>query len=447
MGPKIRVISISMLLFVSSLCSFSFFRGTIAQGTEPEMHDVLLYFHGDLGNATLNTTSNPHEEEQHVLTTGPEDTFFTQIYIGEWVTKPISYPMYIQGEVIFAIYAIGTLQQVSFIAQLTVNGVRVSSEMVTSRQNLNESLPTEFPSDPVNLTQPLELNTTDTIGLELSLDHNDPRFYEFYPPPGVGKNVTLVYGIGVGCVVQIHTNSISITDIIGRDDPVTKNMIVTATIKCSFGYEDFNYATAKSNYGLFTWLSDTIVDDATVEVDWEWAYTVTEGGSYPVTITVKDGNYLTWKLTKDIPITTPTTELDFSITSSDISFSNDPQKDKNTTITAKIKGSGIRWSSYQVDIEFYDDSELIEKIKATISRGGTNDISLLWVPDEIGSHQITVKIDPEDDFSETDENNNEASKTVDVKEGSGGGTPGFESLFLILAICIALFLGKRYRRA
>jgi len=240
---------------------------------------------------------------------------------------------------------------------------------------------------------------------------------------------------------------VDIIDITSRDDPVSKNMIVTATIKCSFGYEDFNFATAKSNYGLFTWISDTIVDDATVEVEWEWAYTVSEGGSYPVTITVKDMNSNSWKLTEDIHITTPNTEIDLSITSSDISFLDDPQKDENTTITAKITGSGMRWSSYQVDIEFYDDSELIEKIKASISRGGTNKVTLVWVPDEVGEHQITVKVDPDDDFSETNENNNEASKTVDVKEGSGGGTPGFESLFLILAICIALFLGKRYRRA
>ncbi len=83
---------------------------------------------------------------------------------------------------------------------------------------------------------------------------------------------------------------------------------------------------------------------------------------------------------------------------------------------------------------------------ATVSRGGSNEISLLWVPDEIGEHQITIKVDPDDYFLETNENNNEASKDVEVKEGSDGRTPGFESLFLIIAICLALFFVKRYRR-
>lgn len=447
MGQKIRALSIFMILLISALCSVFLLDGSDADEADSDSQEVALYMYGDPGNATLNTTYLYLDEREHVLTTSDaidHAPYPNTIFIGEWVTEPIAYPMDIQGDVRFGIYALGNLIQVRFTASLIVNGVEVSNEMITERQNLNETIPAEFLTDPIDLTQPLELNTTDVIGLRLSLDHNDPQYL---PIISGGKNVTLVLGYGWGAFVGFSTISMRITDIEGSDDPVTKNMIVTSTVKCSFGYEDFNYATIKSDYGKFTKLSENIVDDATVEVEWEWDYTVTEGGSYPVKVTAVDKNYHSWELTKDVAITTPNTEIDFSLSTSDISFSDDPQKNKNTTITAKITGSGRRWTSYQVGIEFYDDSDLIESMVTSIKRGGTNEVSVLWTPDTSGLHRIIVKIDPDDDFSETNENNNEVSKNADVKEGSGNGVPGFESLFLILAICMALFLGRRYRRA
>lgn len=446
MGQKIRAFSIFMILLMSALFSVHFLEGIGADEAESDAQEVALYMYGDPGNATLNT-SYGYYEEQHVLTTNDaieHAPFPNTIFIGEWVTEPIAYPMDIYGDVRFRIYAVGNLMQVRFTASLIVNGVEVSNEMITERQNLNETIPAEFVTEPINLTQPLELNTTDVIGLRLSLDHNDPQYL---PIISGGKNVTLVFGYGLGSFVGFSTISIRIIDIEGRDDPVTKNMIVTSTVKCSFGYEDFNYATIKSDYGPFMKLSETVLDDATVEVEWEWDYTVTEGGSYPVKVTVVDKNYSGWDLTKDIAITTPNTEIDFSLSTSDISFSDDPQKNKNTTVTAKITGSGRRWTSYQVDIEFYDDSDLIENVVTTIKRGGTNEVSVLWTPDTSGMHRIIVKVDPDDDFSETDEDNNEAYRNADVKEGSGSGTPGFESLLLIVAIAVVLFVGRRYRRA
>ena len=137
--------------------------------------------------------------------------------------------------------------------------------------------------------------------------------------------------------------------------------------------------------------------------------------------------------------------FDFSIFESDISFSNDPEKEENTTITAKIKGSGKRWSSYQVEVEFIDGSKLIEAVKATISRGVTNEVSVLWVPEDDGLHSITINIDPEDDIGETDEGNNEATKMVEVKEDSGGGTPGFEVGLVVSALLVA-FVSKMSKK-
>jgi hypothetical protein len=444
MGAKIRVIIIICILSVSLLFSLHPMEKISADGYDPELQEEYLYLHGDPGNATLNT-STWEIEEQHVLTTTAQDIPSVPIFLGEWETKPIEYPMIIEGGVWFLLYATGNLAQVSFTAALTVNDVVVSPDMETDTWTLNESTPTIFISNTVNLTQPLELNTTDIVGFRLSLVHTDPTYYN---PISGGKNVTLLFGgYSYQTLVAITTDSLKIVEVTGEDDPGSSDMIVTAIVKCSFGVEDFYDASAKSSYGSFSNENVSFLDNATVIITWDWDYSVTEGGSYEVRILVYDQNYLRWEREEDIHITTPETEIDFSITSSDITFTEDPKKDQNTTIFAKITGSGKRWSTYQVEIVFYDGSSKIESKKASISKGGTNEVSVLWVPDSTGTHTIKVKIDPDNDFDETSESNNEATVEISVTEGSESKeSPGFEGLFLIAAFLIALIISIRIRK-
>jgi hypothetical protein len=349
------------------------------------------------------------------------------------------------------LWAKGDLAAVRFMARLTVNGVEYP-EMVTERQDLNENQSTFFISDLVNITtgQPLELNTSDVIGFSLSLDHEDTQYYRRFPPPGQGKNVTLVLGGTLGSFVQFPTNSMQVTEITGMDDPVGTNWLVSATIKCSFGTDDFKSASASTSYQYgneFIELSKTFLDDATVEMEWEWVYDVSQGGSYPVTVSAKDQSSRIWSLTEDIHITTPDTAVDFAISEDDISFSNDPKIDENTTITAKILGSGMRWDSYQVKVEFYDGSDLIESVTAKLQLDKKREVSVLWVPESGGKHEITVKVDADDALDETNEKNNEATVTVDVKEDSdSNGTPGFEAVYVLVAISIVLIFGKIPRK-
>jgi hypothetical protein len=444
MGAKIRVIIIICILTVSMLFSMYPLEKTVAEGDEQEPQEEYLFLHGDPGNATLNT-SNWEIEEHHALTTTAQDIPSVPILLGEWETKPVEYPMKIEGGVWFVLFAKGNLAQASFTAALTVNDVVVSPDMETQTENLNETNPVMYYSNTVNLTQPLDLNTTDVIGLRLSVVHTDPTYYN---PISGGKNVTLLFGgYAYQSSVAITTNSMQVVEISGEDDPDSSTMKVTATVKCSFGVADFYDVSARSSYGSFSNENVSFLDNATVIIEWDWVYSVTEGGSYPVKILVYDQNYKRWDREEDLHITTPDTEIDFSITSSDITFSEDPIKDKNTTIIAKITGSGKVWTTYQVEIELYDGSTKIESKKASISRGGTNEVSVLWVPDSTGSHAIKVIIDPDDDFDETSESNNEATKDTSVKEGSESkGSSGFEGLFLLAAFVIALIISIRIRK-
>jgi hypothetical protein len=401
--------------------------------------------HGDPENATLNTTMDFDQSEHHVLTTGPQDTVLSTIPIGEWETEPIVHPMTIQDTVYFLLFAKGNLQQVRFTGFLTVNGVDVSTAMTTEAQDLNEDTEVFFVSTPINLTIPLELNNTDVIGLRLSISHNDPQWYT--PPPlgSGGKNVSLLFGGFTPSQLSFMTNSMQVTEITGEED-ASKKLFVTAIIKCAFGVEDFTYATAKSDHGKLIQVSQEFLDDATVEVVWEWDYTATEGGSYPVTVTARDKSYNGWQGTEDIHIQTPNSEVDFIVSKSTISIDGEPEVGKNTTVKAKITGAGKRWNSFSVDIEFYDDDELFETTTATINRAKTNIVEISWTPDSGGTHSISIIVDPEDEITETNENNNEAQKSVEVG-GSDKNTPGFDSSAFILALAILIFLNIfRYRK-
>jgi hypothetical protein len=408
---------------------------------------VFEYLHGDPENATLNTTLDHEQTEHHILTTGPQDTVLSTIQIGEWVTDPIVHSMTIQDTVWFLLFAKGNLQQVRFTGFLTVNGIDVSTAMTTEAQDLNEDTEAVYISTPVNLTIPLALNNTDVIGLRLTLSHNDPQWYT--PPPlgSGGKNVSLIFGsFGTPSQVSFITNSMQVTDIDGEEDSVTKKLYVTAIIKCAFGVEDYNYATAKSDYGRLTLVSEEFLDDSTVEVIWDWDYTATEGGSYEVKVTARDRSFNSWQATEDIHIQTPNSEVDFVVSKSTISVAGEPEVGKNTTIKAKITGAGKRWNTFSVDIEFYDDDELIEVTTAPIDRAKTNIVEVEWTPDSGGTHSISIVVDPEDEISETNENNNEAQKSIEVG-GSSNNTPGFESSAMILALAIlAIFNIFRYRR-
>lgn len=414
---------------------------------DAETNSIFLYLHGPPGEGLLNT-SRGFQEEHTVLTTEPSSVQLMRIELGMWNASPILYPMIIQESIGFALYAKGELQSVTFIVEFMVNEVVVADEMISDTQNLDPQIPIMFTGENVQLPSTLELNESDVIGLRLSLEHNDPEYYNPRPWPGSGKNVTLVLGYDWGTFVNVEANSMQIVEITDEDDPVTGNILITARIKCSFGVSDYYLAHAKSDFGSLTLLSETIVDQSTISLEFDWDYTASEGGSYPITITVRDQNYNSWKKTKGISILTPQTEVDFSISENYVTFPSDIILNENNTITAKIWGGGKRWDTYNVDVEFYDGSSLIEEINIALKINKRVTANVVWAPTSKGIHTIRVKVDPDDNIRETNELNNEVSKEVEVKESSGSGQqgiPGFEVACLLIAL-FSLGLLKHQRK-
>ncbi len=112
---------------------------------------------------------------------------------------------------------------------------------------------------------------------------------------------------------------------------------------------------------------------------------------------------------------------DLSIVFTDISFSENPVSEGTTvTITAVIHNDGGQDAS-GVIVKFYDneiknknliDSETI----SSLGSGSTETVTITWVADGIGYHDIWVVIDQRNDIEEFDETNNEAYNVLSVVE-------------------------------
>lgn len=110
-----------------------------------------------------------------------------------------------------------------------------------------------------------------------------------------------------------------------------------------------------------------------------------------------------------------TRKPDLTLTSDDIVFSPDsPTEGETVTITATIRNIGTG-DALNVQVGFYDGASLIgiKKI-GLIKAGGTGTASIQWKATPAGDHLIRVLADPNNKISESDETNNEASKTITV---------------------------------
>ncbi|MCK4444413.1 MAG: hypothetical protein KAW09_07705, partial [Thermoplasmata archaeon] len=112
---------------------------------------------------------------------------------------------------------------------------------------------------------------------------------------------------------------------------------------------------------------------------------------------------------------------DLSIMFTDISFSDNPVSEGTTvTITVVIHNDGGQDAS-GVIVKFYDNEIKNKNLigSATISSlgaGSTKTLTITWVADGIGYHDIWVVIDQKNDIEEYDETNNETYNVLSVVE-------------------------------
>ncbi|PXF51153.1 MAG: hypothetical protein C4B55_01715 [Candidatus Methanophagaceae archaeon] len=109
---------------------------------------------------------------------------------------------------------------------------------------------------------------------------------------------------------------------------------------------------------------------------------------------------------------------DLTLSSTDISFSpppaTQPTEGDSVTITATVRNIGEAAAS-DFRVSFFDGDSLIGIDTISVTAGFTTTASTTWIA-VAGDRTIKVVADSEDAINESDETNNEATKTITVKE-------------------------------
>jgi len=120
--------------------------------------------------------------------------------------------------------------------------------------------------------------------------------------------------------------------------------------------------------------------------------------------------------TVDVEITiTSHLVADLTLSSADISFSPaTPTEGDSVTITATVHNIGDA-DANNFMVSFFDDTVLIGTDTISVSAGSSTPASVSWTA-TAGDHNIRVIADSGDAIEESDETNNEASKTLPVRK-------------------------------
>jgi ribosomal protein S27E len=111
----------------------------------------------------------------------------------------------------------------------------------------------------------------------------------------------------------------------------------------------------------------------------------------------------------------------------DVSFSpSKPKADSKNQITVRIRNVGDETAS-NIDIVVKDGAQQIaDENIASISSGGTEDITVDWTPSSEGNHTLTI--------TATTDNIDLADRTVYVDVVPGGGDDDGDDMFMVLSI-------------
>jgi peptidoglycan/xylan/chitin deacetylase (PgdA/CDA1 family) len=167
-------------------------------------------------------------------------------------------------------------------------------------------------------------------------------------------------------------------------------------------------------------------DDA-YETDYTTVYPMFQerglkGTSYIVMSWIGEPNYLTWDMIDEMRGGTYTHKPDLTLTVDDITFTpSAPAEGETVTISTTIHNIGDE-AANNILVDFYDGQPSVENLIGSdtitsIDNGTSAVASTSWTA-VAGNHDIFVVADPNNAISESNENNNEASKPL-IIGGSG----------------------------
>ncbi|UCF07378.1 MAG: PKD domain-containing protein [Thermoplasmata archaeon] len=258
---------------------------------------------------------------------------------------------------------------------------------------------------------------------DLTLTTND---IDFNPSsPFSGETVQITITVRNEGKVQANNILVNVYD----DDPATGNKIGSTTASVSANSNN-DVTVDWTTTGVTGTLTVYVVLDPNDAVDEEDE--ANNEASKPITI-------------KGRP--------DFAIEDQDISFSKTTLKVGDTiSIRVNIHNDGSERDSVNYEVWDGDPSaggSLIEEGIETIAENNEKTVVVQWTPEEGGEHEIFVVLDPGEDVDEIDEDNNEAqaSITVEGDDGDGGGIPSwlYMAMFVVAIAVVVILIFLYYR--
>ncbi|MCK4444304.1 MAG: PKD domain-containing protein, partial [Thermoplasmata archaeon] len=196
----------------------------------------------------------------------------------------------------------------------------------------------------------------------------------------------------------------------------------TAPVGTTINFDPISSSDPDGTIVLYEWDFDGDgVYDLSTATPSTVSYTYTIPGTYIVTLRVTDNDGLT-----DIATATKTITLgvsaDLSISSPDISFSDsNPREGQSILVSATVHNLG-EGNAENITLQFFDALLLIgERQISSISHHSHGITSIDWPAENEGFHLIKVVVDPHNTIIETEEENNEATRSILVGEILGFG--------------------------
>ena len=228
-----------------------------------------------------------------------------------------------------------------------------------------------------------------------------------------------------------HVIKVEVTDRVGKTGsaeitvyvgPTPPNATITSPTTQSFHVGQpilFNSSvTGGSSPYTYTWTSSK---EGSIGNTSSFNCSTLSIGTHTITLIVADSDNKTATDT----ITLIISGTDLSITSPDITFSNSwPSQDESITIYASAHNEGDE-NVQNVSVKFYDEDIYIgEAILSQVSYHSTGNASIQYAPGIAGYRLIKVVVDGNNNITESNENNNEATRPIAV--GSGDFYGGIE---------------------
>jgi subtilase family serine protease len=128
------------------------------------------------------------------------------------------------------------------------------------------------------------------------------------------------------------------------------------------------------------------------------------------------------RASKEITVGETLAKPDLALDPSGILFSNDnPTEGEVVLIDVEVYNKG-RADAGDFKVEFFVDGVSRANNTLIVGSNSTNTMQFTWTATE-GTHEIAIKVDPEDAIGELDESNNNASRQITVSAKTKPQTP------------------------